>query len=389
MQEAFVEVHLRDLSVNYDFMAMRAGNQTFNSDFRGFIFNDTNLGLRWFGNAANNHFQYNLTLFDMREKDTYSELNTFDERSQRVLVANLYRQDFLWKGYTAQVSFHANWDDAGTHYDRSGNIVRPAPIGTVREHGVEAYYLGWAGDGHIGPLNLTHAFYQVYGHDDFNGLAGRPVDINAQMAALELSYDRDWIRYKASFFYASGDDNAEDGQAKGFDTIFDNPNFTGGPFSFWSRQGFNLGATSVNLKQRGSLVPDLRTSKSEGQANFVNPGIYIFGVGTEIELLPKLRTFINANYLRFVETDPLKTALLTDKVDREVGFDLSIGFQYRPLLTDNIIISAGFGTLLPGRGYKDIYQTSTAPVPGYDLPNRSGRVDDFLYSGIVAVTFTY
>ena len=80
-------------------------------------------------------------------------------------------------------------------------------------HDVNVYYFGWGGDGHIGRLNITHQFYEVLGHDDFNGLAGRPVDINAQMAALEVSYDRDWARYKASFFYASGDDNAEDGKA--------------------------------------------------------------------------------------------------------------------------------------------------------------------------------
>jgi hypothetical protein len=67
---------------------------------------------------------------------------------------------------------------------------------------------------------------------------------------------------------------------------------------------------------------------------------------------------------------------------------LSIGFQYRPLLTDNIIISAGFGALIPGRGFKDIYQTSTDPVPGFDPTDRRGRVDDFLYSGLIAITFT-
>ena len=34
-----------DLSPNYDFISFRAGSQPFNSDFRGFIFNDTNLGV--------------------------------------------------------------------------------------------------------------------------------------------------------------------------------------------------------------------------------------------------------------------------------------------------------------------------------------------------------
>ncbi|MEY4918433.1 MAG: hypothetical protein RL616_2346, partial [Verrucomicrobiota bacterium] len=187
----------------------------------------------------------------------------------------------------------------------------------------------------------------------------------------------------------SGDDNATDGTARGFDTILDNPNFTGGPFSYWTRQGFNLGGTMVNLKTPSSLVPDLRSSKTEGQANFVNPGVFIFGLGAEFDVTPKLRTFLNVNYITFAETDSIKTALLTNKAGSEVGWDLSFGIQYRPLLTDNIIFSGGFGALLPGSGFKDIYKTSTNPVPGFDRTDRTGSVDDFLYSGLIAVTFTY
>ena len=389
LQQGFFDLHLRDLSDNYDFVAFRGGLQPFNSDFRGFIFNDVNLGARLFGNYENNLWQYNLALFDMREKDSNSELNTFDSRDQYVFVANLYRQDFLAHGYVAEWSFHANLDRGGRHYDENGNLARPAPIGTVRDHDINAFYFGWNGDGHIGRFNISHALYEVVGTDSNNGLAGHAVDINAQMAAVELSYDRDWARYKASFFYASGDRNAEDGTATGFDSIVDNPNFTGGPFSYWTRQGFNLGGTMVNLKQRSSLIPDLRTSKTEGQANFVNPGALIFGLGAEFDLTPRLRSFLNANYIRMVETDSIKTALLTDKADPEIGGDLSIGFQYRPLLTDNIIISIGFGTLIPGQGYRDIYQTSTRPVPNFQHTSLRGQVDDFLYSGLVAITLTY
>lgn len=389
LQQAFGELHLKDLSDNYDFVSVRVGNQPFNADFRGFIFNDVNLGARLFGNYANNLYQYNLAVFDMREKDTDSELNTFDARDQQVVIANLYRQDFIWKGYTAEWSFLANFDHGGVHYDDNGNLTRPEPLGAVRAHDEQVYYLGWGGDGHIGRFNISHQFYQALGRDEFNGLAGRAVDINAQMAALEISYDRNWARYKASFFYASGDGNASDGQANGFDSISDNPNFTGGPFSYWTRQGFNLGGTLVNLKTPSSLIPDLRTSKTEGQANFVNPGVFIFGIGAEFDVTPKLRSFVNANYIRFAETDTIKTALLTDKVDNEVGWDLSLGFQYRPLLTDNIIFSAGFGVLIPGAGFRDIYKTSTDPVPGFDRTDRTGATDDFLYSGLIAVTFTY
>jgi hypothetical protein len=389
LQQAFVEVHIADLSDNYDFMSVRAGTQPFNADFRGFVFNDVNLGARLFGNFGNNLYQYNLAFFDMLEKNTDSDLNTFNSRNQQVVVANLYRQDFVWPGYTAEWSFLANFDQADIYFDDNGFLKRPEPIGTVKPHEVKSYYFGWGGDGHIGPLNITHQFYEVLGHDDFNGLAGQAVDINAQMGALEVSYDHDWARYKASFFYASGDGNATDGKATGFDTIVDNPNFTGGPFSFWTHQGFNLGGTAVNLKNASSLVPDLRSGKSDGQANFVNPGVYIFGLGAEFEVTPKLRTFLNANYILFAQTDPIEVALMTPNVSNEVGWDLSLGFQYRPLHIDNIIISAGFGVLIPGSGYNDIYKTSTDPVPGFGNTGNAGSVNGFPYSGLVAVTLTY
>ncbi len=72
LQEAFVEVKLADLSHAYDFVSARAGIQTFNSDFRGFIFFDQEPGLRIFGTLDSNRYQYNLAYFAMLEKDTNS-----------------------------------------------------------------------------------------------------------------------------------------------------------------------------------------------------------------------------------------------------------------------------------------------------------------------------
>ena len=338
----------------------------------------------------------------MREKDTYSDLNTFDSRHQKVLITNLFRQDFIWKGYTAQLSFHANFDDGSTHYDKNGFLTRPQLLGTIQDfrnfqgddgtlrgHDVKSYYFGWTGDGHIGRFNITHAFYQVFGEDEFNGLAGRKVDINAQMAALELSYDRDWIRFKLSGFYASGDSDPTDRTARGFDTILDNPFFIGGPFSWYVHQGFNLAGTAVNLKQRDSLVPNLRTSKTEGQSNFVNPGVFIVGFGTDVEVTPKLRAFANVNHIWFAETKPIEHALQTNKARGELGLDCSLGFKYRPLLTDNIIVSAGIGVFFPGAGYRDIYRRNTATVPGYGPQEQAGKVDRYLYNGFLTVTLVY
>ncbi len=388
LQEAFVEIHIRDLSNNYDFISSRVGIQPFVSDFRGFIFNDANLGARVFGNYDNNRWQYNLAAFDMREKDTYSDLNEFDSRDQQILIANVFRQDFFAKGYTAELSFHANFDGARRHFDKNGFIVRPAPIGKVQNHSLQSYYLGWTGDGHIGWLNITHAFYQVFGEDNLNGIAGRRVQINAQMAALELSIDKDWLRHKVSIFYASGDDNPKDGEATGFDTILDRPFFIGGPFSFYVHQGFNLAGTAVNFKQRDSLVPDFRSSKTEGQSNFVNPGAFIVGYGVDADITPKLKAFMNVNYIWTVDTAVTKQVLFTNHASNDIGLDCSLGFQWRPLLTENIILTAGIGFLVPGQGYKDIYRANTRPVLGFPGPP-AGNVDDFLYSGIFTVTLTY
>ncbi len=388
LQEAFAEIHLRDLSSNYDFISSRIGIQPFVSDFRGFIFNDTNLGVRIFGNYDNNRWQYNIAAFGMLEKDTYSDLNEFNWRDQQIYVANVFRQDLIWKGYTGELSFLANFDGASRHYDKNGFITRPTPIGTVADHYVQAYYLGWTGDGHIGWLNIDHAFYQVFGEDGLNGIAGRRVEISAQMAALELSIDKDWQRHKFSIFYGSGDHNPTNSHATGFDTVFDRPFFIGGPFSFFSHQGFNLAGTAVNFKQRDSLVVDFRTSKPEGQSNFVNPGVFIVGYGLDADITPKLRGFMNVNYVRTVDTAATELVLFTNHASNDFALDCSAGFQWRPLLTDNIIVSAGSGFLIPRWGYKDIYRTNTKPVFGFPGPP-AGHVDDFLYSAIVTVTLTY
>jgi hypothetical protein len=360
-QELFGEVKIHDLSPNFDFVSVRAGIQEFNADFRGFLFVDEQPGVRFFGNLDSNRWQYNLAYFNLLEKNTNSGLNTWARRDQQVIIANAYRQDFLFQGYTAQFSVSYNDDQGGIHYDDNGFLVRPSPIGVVifnnqiKTHSIHAAYLGWTGDGHIGRVNLTHAFYQALGTDSFNPLAGRPVTINAQMAALELSVDKDWIRFKGSAFYASGDANPRNGQARGFDAIEDFPEFAGGIFSLWNREGIRLTGAGVNLTSPDSLLPSLRSDKDEGQANFVNPGIFLANLGMDFDLTPKLRGFVNVNYLRFEDTQPLELLLFQSPIHHTIGVDSSLGVRYRPPLTENISITAGAAALVPGQGLRDIY----------------------------------
>jgi len=365
-QEAFVEYKLHDLSPNYDFVSVRAGIQEFNADFRGFLFVEEQPGLRVFGDLKNDRIEYNGAYFNFLEKNTNSGLNTFSRRDQQVMLGNVYIQDFFFPGYTAEFLGAYNKDDGGLHYDDNGFLVRPAPVGNVINQGVGAIphsiqvgYFGWLGSGHIKRINITHAFYEAAGKDSFNPIAGRPVTVNAQMAAVELSLDRDWIRYRISSFYSSGDNNPRNGRANGFDAIVDLPSFAGGLFSFWNREGIRLLGSGVSLTTDGSLLPNMRSNKNEGQANFVNPGIFLVNAGTDIDITPKLKGFVNFNYLRFMRTEPLEFVLFQSPIRHNIGEDLGVGVTYRPPLSENIILTGGASMLQPGQGFRDIYTGRT------------------------------
>jgi hypothetical protein len=365
-QEAFVEYKLHDLSANYDFVSVRAGVQEFNADFRGFLFVDEQPGMRVFGDLKSDRIEYNAAYFNFLEKNTNSGLNTFNRRDQQVMLGNVYIQDFFFPGYTAEFLGAYNKDDGGLHYDDNGFLVRPAPVGNVINQGVGAIphsiqvgYFGWLGSGHIKRINITHAFYEAAGKDSFNPIAGRPVTVNAQMAAVELSLDRDWIRYRISSFYASGDSDPRNGRANGFDAIVDLPSFAGGLFSFWNREGIRLLGSGVSLTTDGSLLPNMRSNKNEGQANFVNPGIFLVNAGTDIDITPKLKGFVNFNYLRFMRTEPLEFVLFQSPIRHNIGEDLGAGVTYRPPLTENIILTGGASILQPGQGFRDIYTGRT------------------------------
>ena len=113
-------------------------------------------------------------------------------------------------------------------------------------------------------------------------------------------------------------------------------------------QGFNLAGTSVNFKQRDSLVSDFRTSKSEGQSNFVNPGVFIVGYGADADITPKLKAFMNVNYIWTVDTEVTEQVLFTNHASNDIGLDCSLGFQWRPFLTENVILTAGHRVSRPG-----------------------------------------
>jgi len=362
--ELFADIHLADISDRYDFISSRLGIQSFQSDFRGFVYTDEAPGVRLFGNYDNNKTQGNLAWFNRLEKDTNSGINTnFDSRYEDVFIGNLYRQDLLALGHQVQGSIIYRRDVAGNHsqhFDENGFQRRPAPYGDERPKNIHNWYFGLNGDGHIGRVNTTTSLNYVAGTESHNPIAGQGTDISAWMFAQELSYDIDWIRLRAQFFYASGDDDPFDDDAEGFDSINDIPNFAGGEFSFWQRNAIPLIAGGetflVNLE---SLLPNFRAGKEEGQSNFVNPGLLLYGVGLDVEVTPKTKLITNISYLQFDDTSSLKAIRQDDSFGRDIGWDLSAGLLYRPFLNNNVEFVFGGAMLEPGDGIKTLYGDNT------------------------------
>jgi hypothetical protein len=245
------------------------------------------------------------------------------------------------------------------HYDDNGFLVRPAPIGLIASRAIQAQYVGWAGLGHVGRLNVNHAYYHAFGHDERNAIAGKRVDINANLAAAELSYDRDWLRPRVSFLYSSGDKNPTDGHGRGFSSIVDAEAFAGGVFSFFNHEGIRLTGSGVALTSPESLFPDLRSSKEEGQANFVNPGLFLWNAGLDADLTQNLKLVTNFSYMRFHHTEPLQFLLFQSQIPASLGFDYGMGVVYRPILSDNMVITGGVSGLTPGSGLRRIYTSKT------------------------------
>ena len=360
VQELFADVHLRNVSTRYDFDSVRVGIQPFISDFRGFLFNDVPLGVRLFGTRDNNHWQYNLGWFRRLEKDTNSGLNDLGRRPRNddVFVANAYRQDFPVLGFTSQATaiLNVNRESGNTFYDANGNLVRPAIQGDARAHDYRVAYLGYSGDGHFGRWNLTTSVYAAFGRDDRHPIAQQAQTIRAGFAAAELSRDFSWVRVRLSGLVASADKDPFDSRATGFDAILENPQFAGADTSFFIRQAVPLvGGGGVALSGRNGVIPSLRSSKDQGQSNFVNPGLTLVGIGADVDLTPQVRVLGNASYLRFVNTTVLGVLRNQAPPDKSLGLDLSAGVQWRPFMSQNIVLNASAAALLPGKGLKQLY----------------------------------
>jgi hypothetical protein len=161
--------------------------------------------------------------------------------------------------------------------------------------------------------------------------------VRATFAAAEVSRDFDWLRIRASGLYASGDSNPLDGQSRGFDAINQSALFAGSDSAFFIHQRLALIAGAIDLKQRDSLFPSLRSTTDTGESNFTNPGLELLGLGTDVDLAPSLRLSFDVNRLRFDQPESLQVLLPGTPVSRDIGTDASLDAIYRPFISQNVI----------------------------------------------------
>ncbi|AOW78262.1 hypothetical protein A3Q34_16275 [Colwellia sp. PAMC 20917] len=368
IQAAFFDKHLRNVSERFDFDSLRVGIQPFSSDFRGFLFQDSQLGIRLFGNRDNNIFQYNIAWFRRLEKDTNSGLNDISQRlrDDDVYTANLYWQDFPVLGFVSQasVTYNRNREKGQVEYDQNGFITRPASLFEERfSRDYDVTYLGYSGDGHFGRLNVSASAYYAVGEQTSSRYRDQKDGIEAYFLASELSVDFDWFRPKLSLLWASGDDDPFDNTAKGFDAIFENPQFAGADTSFFIRQNVPLiGGGGVSLSGRNGILPSLKSSKEQGQSNFINPGLRMIGVGFDADILPELRVSMNLNQLWFDDTHVLESLRQQSSINKNLGQDISTSLIWRPYQSQNIVARLSLAALVPGKGFDQLYGSE------YSLP---------------------
>ncbi|MEL7184868.1 MAG: hypothetical protein AAFN50_00360 [Pseudomonadota bacterium] len=362
VQALFVDKHLRNVSERYDFDSLRVGIQPITADFRGFLFQDSPLGIRLFGTRDNNRWQYNIGLFRRIEKDTNSGLNDLGAadalRDDDVFLFNVYRQDWPVLGFTSQLALvhNRNEEDERDLIDANGFKVRPSAFGVQPLRSYEVTYVGYNGDGHIGRWNLTASAYYAFGEERPSKVSGSDADIEAAFAAAEVSRDFDWIRVRGTVIYGSGDDDPYDDTSTGFDAIFENPLVAGADTSFWIRQAVPLiGGGRITLSGQNGILNSLRSTKTLGQSNFVNPGVLLVGLGADLDLTPKWRLTLNANQLWFDDTASLEATRNQGGIDKNIGQDVSLTLTWRPKTSQNIVVRLAASALLPGAGYEALY----------------------------------
>ncbi len=366
VQELFVDYHVRNVSDRYDFDSIRVGIQPFQADFRGFLFNDQQLGIRLFGNRDGNRFQYNLAAFWRLEKDTNSGLNS-------VITASARR--FRLRRQRLSPGFHRPRAHQPGH-----RSLEPQPRGRRHPHRRQRLPGAPRPARRLARAQLRrrlsrlqrrrpcrpdqpHRLHLCRDRARQPQLLHRPprehprvfrrgrTQLRSQLDALPPLRP---LRFAAT---TTPTTTARQASTRSSRTRSSRaPTLAIGsasrsPSRAAVARSRSTAATACSIR--------LRSSKEEGQSNFNNPGTVLLGVGGDFDLTPKVRVSANVNHLAFVDTIVLQTLRNEGTIPKNIGWDLSTAAIWRPKATQNIVMRLSGAVLLPGSGFRDLFANRT------------------------------
>jgi len=134
-----------------------------------------------------------------------------------------------------------------------------------------------------------------------------------------------------------------------------------------------IGGGAVGLSGRNGVLNSLRSSKEQGQSNFINPGTQLLGIGVDVDVSPETRLTLNVNGLWFENTSVLSAARNQGSIDNFIGTDISLALTWRPFMIQNVVMRVSGAALIPGRGYEQLM----------------GRNEDLGYSVLFNLVLSY
>jgi hypothetical protein len=349
----------RNTSGPLRFYSMRVGIQPFQSDFRGFLFNDSQLGIRLFGNRDNNRFQY-------QSRGLLAAGEGYEQRPQRyaiaaqrfLFLANLYRQDFPVPGLTSQITsvYNMNREKRDVEIDIMVSRCGPALLGDLRGREYDVVYLGYNADGRIGRINLTASLLWRWVRTGTAFSRAKPAKSARASRRPSSSYDNDWMRFRLSGLYASGDGDPYDKTENGFDAIFENPIFAGADTSYWIRQRSPLLAAGASSDQRAQRHIELAAFlEGTGAVQLQQSGHRAYRRGRGFRPDARAALSANANHLWFQNTATLQALRTEGSIPKAIGWDLSVAAIWRPKATQNIVGRLSATSAVAGQVFKDLF----------------------------------
>ena len=103
------------------------------------------------------------------------------------------------------------------------------------------------------------------------------------------------------------------------------------------------------------------------------------GGGACMDIRPELRFTVNVNKLYFEDTSVVEALRNQGDIDKDIGWDLSGAFIYRPFQTQNIVFRLSGAVLVAGDGFKQLF-TSAAD---------GGDTNDLYYSVLANLILVY